>query len=707
MKNRTDKRAVDLLKEREAAARSNGRQRPASTADFPHCMPPDAPPGEEPADQSRTPGPWRPPIPLSTLPQVEPFPIEVLPSKLAAFIKEIAATQNCPPDFVAVPMLVIAGGAIGLSRILQIKAEFKPTACLYAAILGVPGSGKTPALEAAARPVWDEQERRMRGWQSENQANGEGGHAWPDSTLRPSTLWVADITAEKLAEELHKNARGLTLIRDELSAWFASMNQYKAHGRGSDRQFFLSLWSGSPISVHRKSQENGPLVLGRSFLAVVGGLPPGELVRMRAELRTTDGSLDRILFAYPESLPAIGEDWADVDPRLVQVWPEVLQRLWRLAPEPASGGDTRPHFVRLSHSGRKSWERFRQQHADEVNAESFPDILRGPWFKLIGYCGRLALIIHQLRVATEEAVHEDVDGDSVDRAAQLVRYFKSHARKVYAAVDADPRTADARRVLCLIEQDGLKRFSKRHAHHALGGRFKTAEELNAPLSILCNNGFIRPVPPPERPGPGRKPGPVYDVNPLLWASTESTESTESPLRHNSVDSVDSVDALGRQREQSSGALQHGIPTGGELATVAVESEVVAKTILPPVTDVGTGSSSIPLPRRHPCCPPPGVHRREFSCLQQYKGCLDNHHCAGTCTPVPPPRCHYQPPWRTPRGGVGLWNSPARPRPLQCRLGGLTARQGATLGGQPVPSIGRRAPGLSGCGSPAGIALRPC
>ena len=110
----------------------------------------------------------------------------------------------------------------------------------------------------------------------------------------PKTLYVRDITTEKLASILQENPRGVAVIHDELTGWVKSMDQYRS-GKGADRQFWLSAWSGAPISVHRKNQEAGPVRVAHSFVGVVGGLPPALLETMRGEKDIVDGFLERIV----------------------------------------------------------------------------------------------------------------------------------------------------------------------------------------------------------------------------------------------------------------------------------------------------------------------------------------------------------------------------------------------------------------------------
>ena len=70
-------------------------------------------------------------------------------------------------------------------------------------------------------------------------------------------------------------------IHDELTAWVLGMNQYKG-GRGADRQFYLSCWSGEPAKVNRKSDPGEPLIVPDPFLGVIGCIPPGKLADLDA-----------------------------------------------------------------------------------------------------------------------------------------------------------------------------------------------------------------------------------------------------------------------------------------------------------------------------------------------------------------------------------------------------------------------------------------
>jgi len=79
---------------------------------------------------------------------------------------------------------------------------------------------------------------------------------------------------------------------------------------------------------------------------------------------------------------------------------------------------------------------------EEMERPGFPSRLKGPWSKLEAYLARLSLILALVRNAQEEegsfmAAIELVVEQDVKNAAELVRYFKAHARRVYSKLHGE------------------------------------------------------------------------------------------------------------------------------------------------------------------------------------------------------------------------------------------------------------------------------
>jgi hypothetical protein len=115
--------------------------------------------------RSAEPESWQPPIPLTQAPKALPFPIDVFPAGLRCVVQEGAAALPCPPDYIAVPLLALASTALGASRALAIKGSHVQRASLYAAVVGPPGSAKTPAQELVVEPAHEIEEALHADWE--------------------------------------------------------------------------------------------------------------------------------------------------------------------------------------------------------------------------------------------------------------------------------------------------------------------------------------------------------------------------------------------------------------------------------------------------------------------------------------------------------------------------------------------------------------
>jgi hypothetical protein len=109
-----------------------------------------------------------------------------------------------------------------------------------------------------------------------------------------------------------------------------------------------------------------------------------------------------------------------------------------------------------------------------------------------------------------------VDGESIERGAELVGYFKSHARRVYCAIDIDPGIRLAKRLLAWIIRERRQNFKAHEAHGDIRNRadFPDIDALEAPIGLLIKHQYIREKDTEEGYRRGRKPAQVYEVNPM-------------------------------------------------------------------------------------------------------------------------------------------------------------------------------------------------
>lgn len=460
-------------------------------------------------------GVW-PPVPPADLPELppqlvsrlldstdsrddSPFPVDVLPSPLRRLVEEGSRSLTCPVELLAVPLLVIVAAVIGASRIIQIKEDWNEPAILYCATVAKPGELKSPALDLIAEPIFarqrqlrrqhDEQfeqfERDMerhhivqKVWENSvrkyAQGTGPEPEPAPAKPVKPiqRQLFTTDATVEATAVLLDQNPRGILLIQDELAHYFNSMDQYKG-SQGSDRQFWLSLWSAKTTCVNRKG-DTRPIQLDHPVVSVIGCLQPDLLEVINDHFGRDDGFLDRFMFAYPtRSRLAWSDDTVTQETR--DAYAAVINTLFDLIQTESDEGCATPKTMKIAEEAHETYKAWASSHMAETSQSSFPANLAGPWSKLQGYCARLALIIHMARIASDEAEDETVDEQSITAAIALAEYFKSTARRVRVQIADDETSKQRQRIVAWIRKQGGE-ASIREVLRAGVGNLTTADD---------------------------------------------------------------------------------------------------------------------------------------------------------------------------------------------------------------------------------------
>jgi hypothetical protein len=373
------------------------------------------------------------------------FPVDALPSSVERLVREAAAAIGCPPDAIGLSALVTLGSAIGNSRGIQPKRGWTEGAAIYGAVIADSGEKKTAAI-ATATDVVQRLENRLnreheqalddfateeREYEVERKEAAKHGLSAPPPPRRPvaERVHVNDTTVEALIQILNENPRGLLREQDELVGWVKAMDQYKAGGKGSERQFWLSTWSNRPVSVDRKGQQ-GPISTLRPSVSLIGSIQPDVLPEL-AENRE-DGMLERILFAYPRPLNAMWTE-DDISEGALVAYRELYQRLRDLHMETDEFGDPLTVPVTFSPDAKGVYIDVYNNHRREMAEPGFPRYLRSVWAKLEAYTLRLTLIIACCRF-TVDGVAERVEPDEILRAVALIDYFKEQARRVFGAL---------------------------------------------------------------------------------------------------------------------------------------------------------------------------------------------------------------------------------------------------------------------------------
>ena len=404
-------------------------------------------------------------LPPELLP-VEPFPLAALPEAFRPWVADVAERMQCPPDFVAVPLLVAAASLVARRVAVrpQRRTDWTERGNLWALIVGRPGFMKSPAMSQALAPM-DRLEacaaEAFNAQASHHQAEAlaaklraeenikaarkalknDGGAdvlsllVNDDDTEAPTRrrYVVNDLTYEKAGELLEENPDGLLLVRDELRGMLVHLAREEA---APARGFFLQAWSGGRYTFDRIGR--GTVTVPDARLSIIGGIQPGplsELVQQARRGAADDGLIERFLIAWPDSPGAWREvdRWPDTESRR-RVW-AVFDRLDGLTTEALHAKfDTDPEgltrglpFLRFDESAREAFGEWRSEFERTIRGAECEG-LEGALSKFRHHVPALALALHVI----DGGVGPVTEAATI-RALALADYFESHARRLHGS----------------------------------------------------------------------------------------------------------------------------------------------------------------------------------------------------------------------------------------------------------------------------------
>jgi len=427
-----------------------------------------------------------------------PFPVEALPEPMRSFVSEGAAAIGCDPSMIALPTLAKCAGAIGTTRVVELKRGWSEPSILWPAVVAPSGTLKSPSQDYALRSLRRAQERRFREYQAAAK-EFEGAYlryqaelaTWkkskpgqrdeqPKKPAPPLCVRyvVSDCTIEALAPILRDNPRGLLLARDELGGWLTGFNQYKS-GKGSDVPNWLELYRAGPVIVDRKTGTR-TVYIPRAAVSVCGTIQPGTLQRALTPEFFECGLAARLLLAAP---PTTKKQWTEreVPLRVTERFAETLAQLLALEQAPGPHGEPEPVTLRLAPDAKTMWTEWyaewaaRQHHAPDDRTAALLS-------KLEGGAARLALVCELVVDPGAMSV-----GSEAMRAGTIVaRWFAGEAERVYELWSETPEDREDRDLVELCQRKGgvvtvrdLMRSTR---------RFATAEDAEHALNRLVRAG---------------------------------------------------------------------------------------------------------------------------------------------------------------------------------------------------------------------------
>ncbi len=481
-----------------------------------------------------------------TVEQFRPFPVEALPEPIAGLVRAGSKALSCDPSYIALPLLAGLASAVGATRRIRLKASWTEPVVVWAAIVGESGTLKSPAVSLALSPLkrlqayalaelplLQEQYQRDKAiyeadyaaWKRKGRSAGEPLPEKPEEP-RIRRYLIDDITLEALADRLQAAPRGLLCACDELATWLGSFDRYRA-GQGGDVGRWLSIHRADSLLVDRKTGAVKTVYIPRAAVSVCGGIQPGTFRRALGVEHVENGLAARLLLAMP---PRTVKVWTDaaVDRGLQKQVDRVFGRLLALdfCTDEGTGEETAPVDIPLSSDGKRAWIEFYNHHAKEQ--ANLTGELAAAFSKLEGYAARLALLVHLVRVATDDSTVNsmEIDAQSVTAGATLVSWFGNEVRRVCATFGESEEARERRELEELIRRKGgsvtsrdLMRSSRQYA---------TAAAAESALEDLVKAGIGTWRKDDHGGGRGR-PVRRFDLADAADVDTNSTKPEENPI----------------------------------------------------------------------------------------------------------------------------------------------------------------------------------
>jgi Protein of unknown function (DUF3987) len=418
---------------------------------------------------------------LVAVPPLEPA---MIPEPFRPWCLDISDRVWCPLEYVAAPLIVVLSGLIGRRIAIRPKRldhAWKVVPNLWGAIVGPPGSLKTPAIEEVCRPLKKlaeeamerhreelaefqekslvaaarrtaarkslDQAARKRADDDELGALAREATAGANASAPPARRYlVNDTTVEKLGELMAQdvNASGLIVFRDELVGLFRSLDR---PGHEADRTFFLEAWNGTGSFTFDRIGR-GTVHIPHACLALFGGIQPGPLtsyLRGAFSGEDRDGFIERFqVMMYPD--PPIG--FLNVDRRPDAEARERAMAIFRALDglDPAARGcqaddDSGLPCLHFSDEAQDFFVEWRIGLEQRLRSGTLPALMETHLSKYRSLQPALALIFHLVETYDQPAM-EPVSLRAAEAAAAWCDLLEAHAARVHqAAMDGDPDVA--------------------------------------------------------------------------------------------------------------------------------------------------------------------------------------------------------------------------------------------------------------------------
>ena len=403
----------------------------------------------------------------------EQFPIDIFPNEIKGYIIESSNTLGMSIDYMGSAFMWMLSVVIGNSMRIEVKPGWQEVASLWIAVVGKPGIGKTPSINQMIFPLRELNVREQKEYQrqyalyKEYESMDKKSKELAMEVERPvnKQFIVGDITLEALVDLHEQNLNSIGIFKDELAGWFKDMNKYR---QGSDLEFWLSSWSGTSISLNRKTSKSA--FVDKPMIPVLGGIQPSVFDEFTTGENKENGFVDRILISYPE-LSVNKYNTNSMDLQLIEWYRSFVcsfrEAIHKLFVRYDEKQEIIPTIVRFGDDANMEWIRVHDRITDMQNSDEENEYMKSMLPKQKSYIPRFALLLNCLWSYFDDSYQSGwIQYESIMRAEKLSMYYINMSKLVKQDVQ------EKNELWTQAKNGGMDKFSQFKA------MFKANPELN-------------------------------------------------------------------------------------------------------------------------------------------------------------------------------------------------------------------------------------
>lgn len=356
------------------------------------------------------------------------FPLHIFPTDIQNYILECNNKLNASIDFMSVSFLWLISVIVGNSMKVRVKNGWVDSPILWISVIGDAGVGKTPDIKLILKPLLDLNSHEIKTYikrqkefsEYEQMDKEDKKHSEKIKPPKKSQFIVDDITIESLIDIHANNPKSIGVFKDELAGWFKDMNKYRD---GSDKERYLSAWSGDSIVLNRKTADDA--FVENPFIPILGGIQPSIFREFQTSENQSNGFMDRMLFCDPKKQAQYLSD-DDLDQELMDAYRDRIISVKNYVDNSMVDGE--PKILGLTDEARDEFKRINRRLVDLQNSEDELSSNKGMFAKQLTYVPRFALLLQFINDILEGAIPNEITKESMVQSGELSDYFISMAK---------------------------------------------------------------------------------------------------------------------------------------------------------------------------------------------------------------------------------------------------------------------------------------